>query len=892
MKTIIRNVLLLAVLFLSHDLASQATPSCAGTGTNPSALPDWYTPNWDWQDPTPSNWYGNISTGTLATASPFTHNSNTDDMIKIVNGLDYDPSQGWVLLAKDFGVIGGSNAANATPYFILYNKYKSILRLFLYYGNANPTINSASVILKWNSSINSPIANNSLLTHANEYALANENYPISNNPEKHINYLNQVSNSGAWGVTEYLVNFDPNTLKNINNFQHIDFDFKLSTISEISINGEFKFSTESATAKSPPQAVVNGSNPNLLDYVVDGKTALAKAPLKSELKEGFDKIANKVSDIDEKFCNNFTRDLSNLNNSLQNGKLKDYLLGGASLLEEAGGFLGTVGTVLDLFINKSNSAVATNTETFIQPTVSQGDMVLTGTIVTQSNPLKISLQLPGTSHKHSSGLVNCPNLPIYDCPLGVISLQEAPGIEVRTWNEPVKAGSYHCSIDFYPNTGAGCSAPVAQFNQSVLSSFPNGATFFRRSSSCAVTFPNKTIKSYKVTGDIKLALNDAAGVVVESAKAALVFEIKKVNNAPAFNLLQSDTVTPPSCCNPLSLLPNTCAFVLNGAEPNVATSINNEYFNPQNNFVESSPFNNRAKRLLNAGHLRLSNYDSIGGLHKFQTPFIDITKFKNTAVTIEDGCNVYLKLLITLRPINPSHDQTPIVQVVTYQIPAGKFSTNNAAVSYVMTCDQRLEEDTTLVGPANAIGSLADETISSYAIRTAANSTLFAQPNTLTHLKAFASIKLKPSFKTDVQGNAVFRASLNPNILGCETATNALVLQAHTFSCQNNAANNRVAYSGEEADHEQPTNAEKLQRIRLQIAPNPNNGNFTLLFNEQVGVGSVKLYNSMSQEVYSQALEEKADRYELNLNGQLEPGAYYLSWNNAIFVINRKFIVN
>lgn len=881
------------LLFLTQQIYAQSTPSCGGVSPNSSALPSWYTPDWDWTDATPSNWVGNISvlTGSLTMGCPFTSNTNTDDLIKVINGMDYWPEQGWTLLAKDFGVVNESYANNATPYFILYNKYKSIIRLFIYYGNTSPNVNRASVILKW-SSTNSPSDNNSMLTHANGFSLANENYPIANNPEKHVNYMNQVSYSGAWGVTEYLVNFDPNTVKNDGNFQYMNFDFKLSNTSTVTLSGDFNFSTESATAKNPPTAVPNGGNPNLLDYVVTGKAALAKAPKKSEVIAGFAAIAAKTNTIDEKFCNNFTRDLSNVNNSLQNGKLKQYLIGAAGLAEEVGGLLGTVGSVLELFMSKSNTSVATSNESYIQPTISKGTMNLNGTITSESNPLSISIQLPGTSHKYSDGTINCPNLPVYDCPMGVISLQEAPGIEVRTRTEAARAGYFACSIDYGLASPSGCPPSSLPLGVTEYSLGPCGVntTLYRRYTQCSASFPTKIVKSYKVTGDIRLALNAQAGVVIESTKAALYFQIKDNAGSPAFDLMQTD-ITPTLCLDPTNLIPLACGLF----DPQTCRPNNSQPFNPITNFVETSPFINYTKNLLNAGDLKLSNFDNLNRLHSFQTPFIDIDKFKNTAVTIEDGCNVYLKLLITLRPSNLNDDQTPIVYLATYQLPANKFTADNSQTPYVMTCEQRREEDTLFIGQANTTFTTSYASYIGISIKTPSNSVISVNSTFSSSLQAYSSIKLTPDFKTQLQPGFSFRAYLNPNTQGCSTSANALVVQTHTFDCANNAANNRFALvAWQNAENEglyKATPAENIQNLYLKIAPNPSNGNFKLLFSKSVNNGTVKIYNNMAQEVYRQELTQETDSYELNLNGHLTPGAYYLNWNNTIFVINQKFIV-
>lgn len=868
-------------------VSSVSAQSCAPAN---SPLPCWYTPSWDWLVTTAGNWEAQIGANSVPMGSPFTSNTNTNDMVKVIDALDYLPEQGWVLFAKDFGCIGVQAAANATPYFILYNKYKGIVRVFLYLGNVNYG-NRASVVLKWNNN-NGLMDNNSLFTFSNDYAKANEVYPISNNGEKHVNYLNQVTNSGGWVVTEYIVNFDPNTVNNIGNFQRFDFDFNVSNNSAITMAGDFNFTTESATPKNPSAPVVNGNNPSLLDYVITGKKFLGKAPKKSELQSGFTQISSQVTNLNEQFSNKFTQKLATANTNLQTGSLKQFLLGAATVAEGFGGGLGMVATTLEFFMGKSNTAAAASVDSYIQPTISKGTTKFTGTIITESNPLSISIQAPGTSHKFSNGSINCPGLPVYDCPLGVVSLQEAPIIDVRTWNEPVKMGTYNCSIDFFPNSATGCGTPPNQYNQTVITSFPNGAQFFNRSQVCNVPYPNKTLKSYKVTGNVKLALNESAGATIESAQAALVFQIKSNNGIPALDILQSSYPTPASCCNPLSLLPPTCSFVYNSTTPSI-NSLNNEYYNAQNFYIETVPFKNYAKELLNSNLLNLCNYDATNGLHEFQTPFIDIDKFKNTTITLEEGVNVYLKLLITLKPTNLSHDQTPIVFVSTYELPANKFNAVAGSTPFNMTCDQKLETDVVNLFPGL---TYAGGTTSGYALQNPTNNLSggAAAGSSNVNFEAYLGINIKNNFRMTASGNYNVRAFLNPNFGGCANSASALIVQNYFANCTSSSTDRLAqSFSNDTLD----TNNGSILRMSadsqlgLELFPNPNNGNFKLVFSQEAQNGTVKIFDLMGRQIYSQLLDGMGETYEINLEGLLTKGTYFLTWNNSKFVINHKFIV-
>lgn len=885
---IIKFFAFLLFVFIQPNMLEAQGP-CA----NNNALPCQYTPNWSWLDANSGNWQAQIGANIVPMGSPFTSNTNTNDMIKVVDGWDYLPQQGWVLFAKDFGCIGGQAVTNATPYFILYNKYKSVIRVFLYLGNTN-SFNRASVILKW-SSVNGPLQNNSLFTNVNDYSKANENYPIVNNIEKNVNYLNQLPNTGGWVVTEYVVNFDPNTVNSQGNFQRISFDFNVANYTGITMSGDFAFVTESATPKSPDLPTINQGNNNLLDYVVDAKNFLGKAPKRSEIQAGLTQISTSVNNINEQFCTKFTTKLYNANQGLQSGKLKDFLLGFADVAEGIGGGLGIAATVLEFFMGKSNTDAAASNEYYIQPTVSNGNINLTGTIVTESNPLSISVQLPGTSHKFGNGQINCTDLPVYDCPLGVISLQEAPNIEVRTLTVPEKAGYYSCSIDFYPNPAAGCNnTPTVVHNQTVIGGFPNNSNFYRRSTTCAVSFPNKILKSYKVVGDVKLALNDAAGVTIESAQAALFFEIKDNAGLPALDLLQSTYPTPASCCDPLSLLPSTCIFVQQSQPPS-PQSIQNTNWNNQNNFVQTLPYTNYTKNLLNQGVLNLAHYDN-AGFHKFQTPFIDIDKFKNTAITIEDAVNVYLKLLITMKPINPNHDQTPIVYVATYELPANKFSSAAGSTPFPMTCAQKIETDNTVIGQANTGTYYYNGIVTGNAITMAQNAHVNIYPAaTFVGFEAYSLIKLTPEFKGTAQtSGSEFRAYLAPNAGGCAVGVNALQVQNHFLSCTTSALD-RVGVFQENKGVNEDANTEKAvlnsDNLKMYVAPNPNSGSFKLIFNRSVNEGSVRITNKIGQVVYSTQLKGEVGVFDIKIDEILSKGVYYISWNNDKFVLNQKFII-
>lgn len=849
---ILKKIVAVFIMFSGFSVSGQNV-SCA-TPNNP--LPCWYTPGWDWLDSGSSNWQAQLVSGVVPMGSPFTSNTNTNDMVKVVDALDYLPQQGWVLLQKDFGCIGGQAAANATPYFILYNKYRSLARAFLYLGNqSNGT--RASVILQWDVN-NGANLNNSLLTLSNDYPKPNNVYPITNNSEKHINYLNQIASSGGWVVTEYSMNFDPNTVNSIGNFQRINFDFNISTSSAISISGDFNFSTESATPKNPDPPTPSPSNPNLLDYIVNAKNFLGKAPKVSDLNAGFANIVSGTDTINSLFHTKFTRDLKKTSDALNNGAFKKFLVGGATIAEKilAGGYLNIATSVLDIFIGKSNaSAVTPGSDNFIQPTVSKGSVKLNGTIVTSANPLSISMQLPGTSHKFSNGAYNCPGLPVYDCPLGLISLQTAPTIEMKKHSMFVGARSW--TTDTF-----------------VVSNNPQ---FFQVSHGSNI---REQYNSYKITSNLELALNGAVGVNIENVMAAFI-------------AIQDESIQ----------AANSTYDVLNkGFALSTGLSGYNELTGPPNplpqNYHPNSMSFNRAVRwehnYINSGTYILNTMEVGTKKMAYSTPFIDIAKFKNTVFIAQPAMKILLKLQITMLPTNLADDQTPIIYVLSYDMTnyindVGSSDPVANGVPPPFTCNQ-LEELVFPTGSINGPQTINSGLFSNTYLKTNNAVTVNANSGSVSFVdfKGGNRVQMTPGFIASTTGPNTFRAYIDKSGL-CNEGTNALTVLPPYFTSCTSSALDRLLNPNHQGDKNEFN--ENTSKIKMYVAPNPNTGNFKLFFNTKVEDGTIRITNMMGQEVYKGTLEGGISVFELNLSDILSQGTYFITWNNNTFVLNQKFII-
>lgn len=114
-------------------------------------------PNWDWRNGDNPNYtypasqysmYVQTPNGVIAQwrGAPWGQANAWD-------GLDDNKKEdGWTLVARDFGtpdraVLGG-DGINVTPYFILYNKFKSLLRVFIL-GKASTNFTNGGIIIRF-----------------------------------------------------------------------------------------------------------------------------------------------------------------------------------------------------------------------------------------------------------------------------------------------------------------------------------------------------------------------------------------------------------------------------------------------------------------------------------------------------------------------------------------------------------------------------------------------------------------------------------------------------------------------------------------------------------------------------------------------------------------------
>jgi hypothetical protein len=188
-----------------------------------------------------------IYNGNNSIRSPFfdTDNSFIGQFYDPIPGpKDYLPdADGWELIKKDFGFeIGGTPVNN--PYFILYNKYRGTLRIFVARGD-QALLNGAMLKMKF---IDLTPMQTSLLDHASELIPINGQFIPFPKLNSSANILNGYE---EWFYADFPMHYDPCTCL----YQSkVEIRVDLSNTSMISLKGGSNGEIVTQGAPSPQQS--------------------------------------------------------------------------------------------------------------------------------------------------------------------------------------------------------------------------------------------------------------------------------------------------------------------------------------------------------------------------------------------------------------------------------------------------------------------------------------------------------------------------------------------------------------------------------------------------------------------------------------------------------------
>lgn len=156
-------------------------------------------------------------------------------------------------------------------------------------------------------------------------------------------------------------------------------------------------------------------------------------------------------------------------------------------------------------------------------------------------------------------------------------------------------------------------------------------------------------------------------------------------------------------------------------------------------------------------------------------------------------------------------------------------------------------------------------------------------------------ITFKPTTKIIAANNFSFRGYIDPsqNVSGCVSGQDATQIN-HYFGNCNPDPTQRLAFPGKTKIIENSIplveTVNDIEVLKLYCYPNPNNGNFNMVFSQVISSGTIEIVNLNG----TSAIKKSIDRPISNLafeSEHLDPGMYFIHYKNEFMEKRLKFIV-
>ncbi len=438
---------------------------------------------WDWRDNTPSNWqaYYKVKPGFNTFVGnqlpfPFRPQSgqpspNVSHLNVFTSGFDHEPSDGWELVFKNFG---GNSFVEAVenPTFVLYNRFKGILRVFIWLTvDQTNLLNEAGVEIQFNrQDAAAPIGSGlfSLVPSPVQSLQATIKSGFSATPNSYSN-----SQGGEWLFADVPMAYDPCTC----NYSQSPTGAIQANVSIIRTSGRL------------------GQNSTFTTTDMNGQTE----PIDSS---GYKSFASAASSIEKgtKFLKSTLGLFAEVNK--QTGKTTvEPIAGDSSYVIKTTQpiklptwikvlpYVGDVFVVLDALVTGGQNDNVSSAQTATPTKVSfSGDMGLTGPI------LPMDFYNPGSKHNDASFVPNPDQklVPVYDHVLGIFNLLETPVLEWTSYSHSTGGNNLSCT--------GGVNGQLVPFE-----------------------FPE--IRQYHLKHPIKYVINPASELELVSLDASIVYEI-------------------------------------------------------------------------------------------------------------------------------------------------------------------------------------------------------------------------------------------------------------------------------------------------------------------------------------------------------------------------------
>lgn len=186
--------------------------------------------NWDWTIDITYPLYWRQNNSIIARLPYFDNNCPLYSRLRVNNIPDIQKSDGWVLLTRDFGTLGGDNPT--LPYFALYNKYRGTIRLFVFIGSYDGDELYAKMYFPDNYT-------QSQVTGL--FAFSDEKNPYINDIDKSFTEIFASKNptfANTWVYADFnAVGYDPNTTASGKTDVTLAYDLFIGNTSFITLDG-------------------------------------------------------------------------------------------------------------------------------------------------------------------------------------------------------------------------------------------------------------------------------------------------------------------------------------------------------------------------------------------------------------------------------------------------------------------------------------------------------------------------------------------------------------------------------------------------------------------------------------------------------------------------------
>ncbi|MDF2192999.1 3-coathanger stack domain-containing protein [Paraflavitalea sp. CAU 1676] len=370
--------------------------------------------------------------------SPFV-NPTTTSLDLISQSGDYTRSKGWELLQRNFGCGG----VTAYPYFVLYNRFSGLIRVFVYQPDTQPHYSSIMVHVE---PTKSPWPATTSL--GDDRAITPDKYFSGNqagNYGKLVAAVGENAGSSRWTVAEFIPGFDHNIQNELYRGTGLKFTLYGVLVNDMKavIKGKSVSGTDPViySFNYVPKTTPTNNNGNT-DFTGTGEKFLKFSKSVSEFRSIIfaeaERTSAAIAASNPEAKGPEAREKANADAIAGKAATPtgfDQLLSDLTTSTSTlGNLIKFVGEVVGMFNGGTGTPAA-------MPTYSSYDMELRGTLTAKSVQQTFIIRVPGALTATDNQ-----NPTYYQCPMGIFNLQNTPQADTITYDRAHLTRYQQCCI--------------------------------------------------------------------------------------------------------------------------------------------------------------------------------------------------------------------------------------------------------------------------------------------------------------------------------------------------------------------------------------------------------------------------------------------------------------